>query len=187
MTTSLVPMSDATFAAFCERAIVDYARDNAQTGRWPEHEAADRSRAEFQRLLPQGLATPGHFLYEIRSEPEGQAVGALWFGIDTNNGSGAGYLFNIHVDPAFRGRGHAKAALDRAEDMAAWGCTAWRCTCSATTPAPRRCTARAATGRPGSTCASRCGVLRATEPARGRTQASRTSPTGLLPKSVRCR
>jgi ribosomal protein S18 acetylase RimI-like enzyme len=118
MTTSLVPMSDATFAAFCERAIVDYARDNAQTGRWPEQEAADRSRAEFRRLLPQGLATPGHFLYEIRSEPEGQAVGALWFAVDTNNGSGAGYLFNIQVDPAFRGRGHAKAALDLVEDIA---------------------------------------------------------------------
>jgi ribosomal protein S18 acetylase RimI-like enzyme len=118
MTTSLVPMAEAAFAAFAERAIADYAQDNTQSGRWRAHEAFDRARVEFERLLPQGRDTPNHFLYEIHDSADGQAVGALWFSIDSDPGGGAGYLYNIRVEPAFRGRGHAKAALDRLDEVA---------------------------------------------------------------------
>lgn len=118
VTISLAPMSETAFAAFAERAIADYAQDNTQSGRWPEADAPTRARAEFQRLLPQGAATPNHFLYEIQDTANGQTVGALWFAVDSNQGTGAGYLYNIRVEPAFRGRGHAKAALDRLDEIA---------------------------------------------------------------------
>ncbi len=118
VTISLLPMSELAFAAFAECAIADYAQDSTQSGRWGAHEALDRARAEFERLLPQGRDTPNHFLYEIRDSADGKNVGALWFAIDTDNGAGAGYLYNIRVEPAFRGRGHAKAALDRLDEVA---------------------------------------------------------------------
>jgi ribosomal protein S18 acetylase RimI-like enzyme len=111
-------MSESAFTAFAERAIADYAQDNAQSGRWPETDAPARARAEFLRLLPQGAATPNHFLYEIQDAASGQPVGALWFAVDAHHGAGTGYLYNIRVEPAFRGRGHAKDALDRLDEIA---------------------------------------------------------------------
>lgn len=118
MTTRLVPLPEAAFAAFAERSIADYAQDNAQSGRWPEGDAPARARAEFARLLPQGAATPNHFLYEIQDAASDQPVGVLWFAVDTHHGATAGYLYNIRVEPAFRGRGHAKAALDELDKIA---------------------------------------------------------------------
>jgi ribosomal protein S18 acetylase RimI-like enzyme len=116
--TTLVPMGQDALAAFAEHAIADYARDAVQAGRWVADSALERARAEFDRLLPQGVETPNHFLYEIRDEAAGVAVGALWFAIDVKNDPSAGYLYSIRVEPAFRGRGHAKAALDRLEAVA---------------------------------------------------------------------
>lgn len=117
-TTMLVPMGRDALAAFAEHAIADYAHDSVQAGRWPAAGALERARAEFDRLLPQGIETPGHFLYEIRDEGAGVTVGALWFAIDAKNDPSAGYLYSVRVDPAFRGHGHAKAALDRLEEIA---------------------------------------------------------------------
>lgn len=118
MTTALVPMSEAAYAAFAEHTIADYAQDNAESGRWSAHEAQARARAEFQRLLPQGRDTSNHFLYEIHDGADGQIVGSLWFAIDTHQGATSGYLYSIRVEPAFRGRGHAKAALDLLDAIA---------------------------------------------------------------------
>lgn len=116
--TQLVSMRPGAFAAFAEEAIVDYARDNAQAGRWSEQEAPARARAEFQRLLPLGLDTPNHFFYEILGAAGGEPVGSLWFALDTTDQGKAGYLYSIRVAPAFRGRGHAKEALDLMEGLA---------------------------------------------------------------------
>lgn len=116
--TTLMPMSEAAYAAFVEEAIAEYALDNAQAGRWPGQDVLARARAEFERLLPQGLRTPDHFLYEIREALDGPVVGGLWFARDLRDGSGAGYLYNVRIAPAYRGRGHAKAALDRLEALA---------------------------------------------------------------------
>ena len=116
--TELIPMRPSTFPAFAEEAIADYARDSAQAGRWSEQEAPARARAEFQRLLPLGLDTPNHFFYEILGGAEREPVGSLWFALDTTDQAKAGYLYSIRVAPAFRGRGHAKEALDLLEGVA---------------------------------------------------------------------
>jgi ribosomal protein S18 acetylase RimI-like enzyme len=68
--------------------------------------------------LPQGRETPNHFLHEIHDSADGQVVGSLWFAIDTQHGAASGYLYSIRVEPAFRGRGHAKAALDLLDQIA---------------------------------------------------------------------
>jgi ribosomal protein S18 acetylase RimI-like enzyme len=46
-------------------------------------------------------------------------VGHLWFAVQDAGPTRAGYLYNILVKPAYRGRGHAKAALELAEPLAA--------------------------------------------------------------------
>lgn len=116
--TGLIPMREEHFAPFMEEAVTSYAQDNATVGRWPEAESLARARAEFSHLLPDGLATRDHFLYEIIDQGTGETVGFMWFAVQGPHDARAGYLYNIRVKPEFRGRGHASAALMLLEGVA---------------------------------------------------------------------
>jgi ribosomal protein S18 acetylase RimI-like enzyme len=100
-------------------AIVGYAQDNVSAGRWPEVGALERSREDFGSLLPQGLATSDHFLYEILAGAAGPAVGCLWVHIEYKHGAVSAYVYDLEIEPAFRRQGHAVRALQALEAIAA--------------------------------------------------------------------
>jgi ribosomal protein S18 acetylase RimI-like enzyme len=117
--TMLAPMSEEVFAAFVAMSVKGYADDNVAAGRWTADEALALSRAEFSRLLPQGLATPDHHLYEIRDEAGGTPVGFLWFATVTRGNTKVAYVYQLEVHREFRRRGHARAAFLAMESLAA--------------------------------------------------------------------
>jgi len=86
-------------------------------GAWPPEEAAARATALFAELVPDGPATAGH---EFRSvvAADGTAVGALWFAAEGEPGHGTAFIWDIVVEPAFRGRGYGRAALDALDRLA---------------------------------------------------------------------
>ncbi len=106
-------MRAQAFDAFAETCIADYAHDNVLAGRWPAAGAPERARVEFAQLLPLGLQTPHHHVQEIFDATAPQPVGWVWFALLDDGAQRSGYVYNIRVEPAFRGRGHAKGALDR--------------------------------------------------------------------------
>lgn len=116
--TILIPMRAQAFVAFAEASIADFAHDNVQAGRWLASDALQRARAEFDRLLPQGLHTSGHHFHEIQDAADTETVGYLWFALQETDGVRSGYVYNIRIKPEFRGRGHAKAALELGERLA---------------------------------------------------------------------
>lgn len=109
--TRLTPMRTEKFLSFAEMANAGYAQDNVAVGRWTREEALPRAQAEFLQLLPQGLATPDHHVYEIQDELTAEMVGFLWFAVVGKGDAKFAYIYNICVEPPFRRRGHAKAAL----------------------------------------------------------------------------
>ncbi len=112
-------MRTEQFARFRAELTSAYADDIVRSLRWAEEGALERSCAEFDRLLPQAVATPGHHLYEILDEPAGQSIGFVWLGVLESPGPPEGFLYNIRISPEFRGRGHAKAAMELMEIEAA--------------------------------------------------------------------
>jgi ribosomal protein S18 acetylase RimI-like enzyme len=116
--TALVPMQADGFDAFAEESIASYAQDNTRACRWSPADALDRARKEFQHLLPQGLQTPENFIYDIRDEVTHETVGFVWFAIVQRAAIRSAYVYSIRIKPEFRGRGHAKAALDLVEGIA---------------------------------------------------------------------
>lgn len=116
--TVLVPMTAETFAAFAEEAVLNYAADNVRAGRWDEAGSLERARRNFGQLASRGLATPGHHFLEIRTGEGEAVVGHVWFAVLDEDGARSGYLYYIRVLPEFRGRGHAKAALDLVDAFA---------------------------------------------------------------------
>jgi len=117
--TTLRPMRPDTYPAYVESSIEGYAQDNISSGRWPEAGALERSRREFDALLPAGLDTPDNFLFEILDEQEGQVVGFVWYAIERKKGPCSAYIYDLEIKIEHRRKGHALRALQALESIAA--------------------------------------------------------------------
>ena len=114
---SLEPMTQAQFDAWLPRAIAEYAHEHVVSGRWSEAESLQKSREEYERLLPQGPATPDHRLWMITRTDDGQPVGILWVNFLTTPRPHV-FVYDIEIDADFRRRGYAEAAMKKLEDEA---------------------------------------------------------------------
>ena len=60
----LVSMSKAFFASYIEELIVQYARENVESGRWQKTGSLSRARRDIERLLPRGIDTDNNHFFE---------------------------------------------------------------------------------------------------------------------------
>ncbi len=111
----LKPMSENEFNQYLEVAIADYAQEHVKGGRWTADEAPAAAQAEFDHLLPDGLATENHHIYSITAEGESQPVGMLWFAV-RNQGGPKAFIYDVQVYESFRRRGYATEAFQVFED-----------------------------------------------------------------------
>lgn len=114
----LRPMTQDEFLIYLERTIVEYADDKVKAGNWAEEVALERSKEEFEKYLPQGNLTPGHFLFTIYDIETGAAVGVLWYANMPEMEKPAWFIYDFYINEDQRRRGHAVAALARLEEMA---------------------------------------------------------------------
>jgi ribosomal protein S18 acetylase RimI-like enzyme len=110
-------MTADAFERYLANAVVGYAKDNVDSGRWPKASALERSADAFQHLLPQGLDTAHHYLMEITNTIPNQTVGILWFFVEEKFGTRTAFIYDIEVEPQFRRQGHAAAAIAALEKM----------------------------------------------------------------------
>lgn len=107
---NLEPMTEAELQDFLEPAIAEYAQGHIDDGQWTEDEALEKSRKEFHDLLPEGVATPNHYLFTLVNESR-QKVGMLWFAVRENQGQRAAWVYEVIIDEAFRRRGYGSQAF----------------------------------------------------------------------------
>ncbi len=110
-------MNAESFGPYLRNAVAEYAADNVAAGRWPEAGALQRSAADFDALLPQGVATPDHFLFDILATPEGPAVGALWFAVVDRHTTASAFVYDLLVRAEHRRQGHAQRAFQAMESI----------------------------------------------------------------------
>jgi ribosomal protein S18 acetylase RimI-like enzyme len=114
----LVPMTESEFEAYLARDTGEYAEENVKAGYWNAAEALDKSRAGYQRLLPNGLATQNHHIYTIEDIQSGEKVGMIWLAVDCESATPVGFIYNLHIDEQFRHRGFAMQAMLALEEKA---------------------------------------------------------------------
>lgn len=114
---TLVPMSAATWTTWRVSTIRGYAQDNVRIGAWPADGAEARAAVDFERILPDGRATPGHEFRSVLNEG-GATVGALWFAPNPPGQRRAIFIWDIGIDPRYRGQGYGRAALEALEPIA---------------------------------------------------------------------
>lgn len=118
-TTTLRAMAPAGFAAWLATSVAEYAADNVACGRWPAEGALARSQADFDSLLPLGLATPDHHLFDVLAGDGGPVVGQVWFALERGDGACGAFVYDLGIAPAHRRAGHARRALAQVEALAA--------------------------------------------------------------------
>src|SRR5688572_3756304 len=102
----LEPIEQADFARFLERGIREYAEDHIRNGNWPAEGALERSKKEFERLLPDGIHSKDQYIYSLIDE-DGNKIGVFWVQVRDQNA----FIYDFIIDEAFRGKGYGKQAL----------------------------------------------------------------------------
>ncbi|HRI17569.1 MAG TPA: GNAT family N-acetyltransferase [Burkholderiaceae bacterium] len=118
VTTVLRPMTDPEFAAWRAETVPAFAADKVASGQWSERESLALSEAEFDHLLPQGLATPGNHMFTI-ADGAGASVGFLWIAEQSRGGAAIAYVYDVAVIPQRQREGHARRAFAALEEQAA--------------------------------------------------------------------
>jgi GNAT superfamily N-acetyltransferase len=113
----LRPMRADEFPAFAATTKEGYVRDMSENGGVDPGTARTKAEEDFARLLPDGLASAGQFLFVIEDE-DGAARGALWFAEEERRGRPCAFLYDIHVDEASRGQGVGRLAMQQLEQEA---------------------------------------------------------------------
>ncbi|MEV1146579.1 GNAT family N-acetyltransferase [Micromonospora sp. NPDC049799] len=112
------PMEQSEFDSWQQAVARQFADAQVAAGVWPEEEALDRALEGNRTLLPDGLDTRQMIL--LRGVlADGTPIGRLWIGLTHPRGvAGCAFLYDIEVDPEFRGRGLGRALLAAAEATA---------------------------------------------------------------------
>lgn len=117
MTIALRPLREDEFEEWGETGRREYAADMVANGGLSAEHAENKAERDFVLVLPEGLATPGHWIFIV--EVEGRRVGRLWFAERVVDGRTTAFLYDIHIDEAERGRGYGRAAMLAFEHEAA--------------------------------------------------------------------
>jgi GNAT superfamily N-acetyltransferase len=111
-------MPESEFAAWKEMAIVEYAADKMKAGNDTAEGGVERSRREFESLLPDGLKTRGHHIMAVVDETTGQRIGRIWYADPPGPRSDMLWIYDIEIDSTQRGKGYGTAALKLTEQKA---------------------------------------------------------------------
>ena len=114
----LVPMTDLEYQAYLAPAVRDYADEKVAAGNWQPTEALERSAQEFQKLLPDGVASPGNYLFKIEEQTLGATVGMIWLARILQGAHPIIFIYDFRIDEAYRRKGYGEQAMRAAEEQA---------------------------------------------------------------------
>ncbi|MGQ8873523.1 GNAT family N-acetyltransferase [Paenibacillus amylolyticus] len=113
----LSPMNTEQFASFRSRSIADFAQEKVEAGTWAPEEALGRAEESYERYLPEGLDTPGAYVFNLVHPVDG-IVGYLWFNITENRRGKEAFLLDIVVEETYRGKGYGTETMEALEKTA---------------------------------------------------------------------
>ncbi|TKD72049.1 GNAT family N-acetyltransferase [Pseudalkalibacillus hwajinpoensis] len=111
----LKPMSDFDFSQFMDSSIDSYAEEKVKAGNWKENEALEKSKQEFDKLLPKGHHTADHLLFSIVDAENNSKVGSLW--VHCKVEAMEAFIYEFAVDEDQQGKGYGTRAIRELEQI----------------------------------------------------------------------
>jgi ribosomal protein S18 acetylase RimI-like enzyme len=119
VTVDLRRMTDDEFKGWLGRARDEYAEAVRVELGYTAAAAREKSDRDFTDLLPDGVSSPGQTMLTAEDSGSGELVGYLWFGERDFGGQRIGFVWNIEVLEAARGRGYGRAIMSALEEQVA--------------------------------------------------------------------
>ena len=110
---TLRTMRPDEYPAFLANSKEGYAHDIAVHGGESEEFARRKAEEDHAAILPNGLNTPGHWIFVV--EADGQRVGVLRLAERPHGAAKECYVYAIEIDESQRGHGYGRAAMQLAE------------------------------------------------------------------------
>ncbi len=104
------PMTDVEFPDWRARHEVEYAANMVDFGGVDPEAAKMKAAQDFARLLTDGLATAGHWLYTVEGN-DGSPAGSLWLSERDDEQGTMLFVYDVNIDPDRRGQGLGRAAM----------------------------------------------------------------------------
>jgi ribosomal protein S18 acetylase RimI-like enzyme len=118
MTAGIRPLRDDEYDGWVRVSRERYAQDMVENGGFSPAAAREKSEKDFSLTLPEGLATPGQYVFAIEG-PEEEVVGHVWLADRQTRDEGrVAFVYEIRIDEEQRGRGYGRAAMLLLEDEA---------------------------------------------------------------------
>jgi len=114
----LIPMLESELDNYLEKSIPNYAEENVKAGYWSETEALEKSRKVFNNLLPEGVKSKDQYLFQVEDAKTNERVGVIWLNARTDVPRPSGFIYDIEIDEAFRGKGYGKQTMLAIEEKA---------------------------------------------------------------------
>lgn len=108
---TIVPMEQSELDSYLEHVIPDYAKEHVDAGNWDAEGALERSKKEFDVLLPQGVNSPNQYLYSIHDESAKENIGIIWFAVRDEPPGKVAFIYDFELKPEYRGKGLGDEAL----------------------------------------------------------------------------
>src|SRR5215467_9237188 len=108
---TLRPMTSSEFEAYIPGLRESYARERAQNLRDSLESQLAEADKQLSELLPRGVQTPNHFLWQVMAEEEGTAIptGVLWVFLDRT--AQKAFIYDIQIDQPYQGKGYGGDTL----------------------------------------------------------------------------
>jgi ribosomal protein S18 acetylase RimI-like enzyme len=114
----LTPMSAGEYTNYVKRLIPNFAEELGRTGELSKDEALIKSNQIVGELLPRGLETENHFLFNLKSGADDQIVGILYFALQESGSDRSVFIYDIEIYDQFKGKGFGTEVMRSAEDLA---------------------------------------------------------------------
>jgi len=108
-------MTQEEFAKFHEDNLEGYAQDIARAFKRPIEGERVRAKEQVTGLLPKGVDTEGHYLFNAIDTKSGNKVGNVWINVD--EAKSRAFLYDIVVYEPFRGKGYGRKIMSLMEKM----------------------------------------------------------------------
>lgn len=106
----MIKMNSTEFLAFRQLSVENGAVQFVEDFGGDLEVATQKTEEKFLSYLPEGLATSGNYFYLLKDQNL-KSYGYLWFGERDGVKENKIFIFDIFVEPEFRGHGHGKWIL----------------------------------------------------------------------------
>jgi ribosomal protein S18 acetylase RimI-like enzyme len=108
-------MTPQEYNDFIKTSVPSFARELEKTGEFTKEQADESAQRQYSELLPNGIASEGHYFFNIVDEEKARPVGILWVAMKSENGKTSAFIYDLEVYESARGKGVATQAMQQVD------------------------------------------------------------------------